>query len=136
VKKLIVRVAAMAACVVGSAHAHHSFAMFDGQKLVILRGSIVSFSSMNPHAWISVDAKVDGKGKSERWDIESTAPAILAGMGISPKTLKAGDKVTIGIRPLRDGRNGGSMVFVVTPDGLPHGAKPEDLGLDVATLKP
>jgi hypothetical protein len=27
-------------------------------------------------------------------------------------------------------------VFVVTPDGEAHGAKPSDLGFDLATLKP
>ena len=57
-------------------------------------------------------------------------------MGIRPDTLKPGDKVTVAIRPLKDGRHGGAMVFIITPDGIPHGAKPSDLGLDVETLKP
>jgi Family of unknown function (DUF6152) len=91
---------------------------------------------MNPHAWISVQASVDGKGNAERWDIEATSPGTLATQGISPETLKTGDKVTIAMRPLRDGRRGGSFVFVVTADGTSRGAKPEALGLDVATLKP
>lgn len=135
-RKLVAGLVATVACGMGPAHAHHSFAMFDGGKLVVLRGSILSFSNMNPHAWISVDAKVNGEGESGRWDIESTAPRMLAAMGISPETLKAGDKVTVAIRPLRDGRRGGSMVFVITPDGVAHGADPKDLGLDAATLKP
>jgi Family of unknown function (DUF6152) len=135
-KKLILGLAAVAAFAFGSAFAHHSFAMFDGQKLVILKGEILSFSNMNPHAWISVQASVDGKGNAERWDIEATSPGTLATQGISPETLKTGDKVTIAMRPLRDGRRGGSFVFVVTADGTSRGAKPEALGLDVATLKP
>jgi len=116
--------------------AHHSSAMFDGTKLVVLKGSMLSFTNMNPHGWISVEAKVNGTGKSERWDIESTSPGQLAAMGIQSDTLKPGDKVTAGIRPLRDGRHAGSMVFLITPDGVVHGAKLSDLGLDLATLKP
>jgi hypothetical protein len=44
--------------------------------------------------------------------------------------------LTIAFHPLRDGRAGGSLVFVVPPDGEAHGAKPGDLGFDLATLKP
>ena len=117
-------------------HAHHSAAMFDGTKLVVLKGSMVSFTNMNPHGWISIDAKVNGAGKLERWDIEATSPGQLAAMGIKSDTLKPGDKVTAGIRPLRDGRHAGSMVFVITADGVVHGAKLSELGLDLAALKP
>lgn len=116
--------------------AHHSAAMFDGNKLVVLKGSMLSFTNMNPHGWISVEAKVNGVGKSERWDVEATSPGQLAAMGIRSDTLKADDKVIVGIRPLRDGRHAGSMVFLITPDGVVHGAKLSDLGLDLATLKP
>ena len=124
------------ATLAGSVFAHHSAAMFDSTKLVILKGSMLSFTNLNPHAWISVQASINGTGKLERWDVETTAPMQLATMGIRSDTLKAGDKVTIAIRPMRDGRRAGAMVFLVTPDGVAHGAKPEDLGLDLAALKP
>jgi hypothetical protein len=38
---------------------------------------------------------------------------------------EAGDKVTVGLRPLRDG---GSLVFVITADGKSYGAKPSEAG--------
>lgn len=136
VKKVVTVLVAVAAMAGAPAFAHHSFAMFDGDKLVVLKGTMISFTSMNPHAWLSIDAKADGKGKAERWDVEATAPVMLAAIGIRADTLKAGDRVTMGIRPLRDGRKGGSMVFIVTADGVAHGAKPEALGLDLAALKP
>jgi hypothetical protein len=119
-----------------SALAHHSAAMFDSSKLVVLKGSVITWTLMNPHAWISVDARVNGAGKSVRWDVEATSPRQLAGIGITHGTVKPGDKVTIGIRPLKDGRAGGSMVFLITPDGVVHGAKPEDLGLSLESLTP
>ncbi len=140
-KKQLLGLAAAAALAASPVFAHHSAAMFDSNKVVVLRGTMVSFTNMNPHAWISILGTPDDNGKPskknpERWDIEATAPVVLAMQGIQSDTLKPGDKVTIAIRPLRDGRNGGSLVFIVTPDGVPHGAKPEAVGLDIANLKP
>jgi hypothetical protein len=135
-KKLCLALAAMAALIGGIASAHHSFAMFDAQKVLLLRGTLVKFSYFNPHSWISVWGTVDGSGPPMRWDIEATSPSSLNQMGIHVDTFKPGDKLTIAFHPLRDGRAGGSLVFVVTPDGEAHGAKPSDLGFDLATLKP
>jgi hypothetical protein len=118
------------------ASAHHSAAMFDHEKLVILRGEILSFSYINPHAWISVMAAPNGEGEAKRWDIEATSPRTLEDLGITRTTLKPGDKVTIGTRPLRDGRPGGSFVFVVTADGKHYGADLAKLGLKVEDLRP
>jgi len=118
------------------ASAHHSAAMFDGDKLVVVRGELVSFTNMNPHAWISILGKVDGREMAERWDVEATSPAMLAREGIGSENLKPRDRLTIALRPLRDGRRGGGLVFVVTADGVPHGADPKAVGLDVAALKP
>ena len=140
-KEFLLGLAVAAAFAANPVFAHHSAAMFDSTKVVVLRGTMLSFTNMNPHAWISIEGVPDENGKpskkkAERWDIEATAPVVLAMQGIRSDTLKPGDKVTIAIRPLRDGRNGGSLVFIVTPDGEPHGAKPDAVGLDLADLKP
>ena len=132
---------AVAAMTVGlllcaTASAHHSFAMFDGKKLAVLRGTMLSFTYMNPHSWISVMVPPGTEVPEGRWDVEATSPNTLAEQGIQPSTLKAGDKVTVGIRPLRDGRHGGSMVFLVDARGKVHGAKPELFGLKPEDLKP
>ena len=124
------------AAAAGPALAHHSYAMFDNTRLVLLHGTVLSYSYVNPHAWISVSGSSDDHTPAARWDVEATSPTVLAGLGLKPENLKAGDKVTVALRPLRDGRYGGSMVFVVTADGAPHGAKPENLGFDLAKLKP
>jgi hypothetical protein len=135
-KKLCLALAGMTALVSSIASAHHSYAMFDAQKVLLLRGTLIKFSYLNPHSWISLLGTVDGDGAASRWDIEATSPSSLNQIGIHSDTLKPGDKLTIAFHPLRDGRYGGSLVFVVTPDGEPHGAKPGDLGFDLATLKP
>ncbi len=132
----LILAAALALMAVAPAGAHHSAAMFDHSKLVLLEGTIISFSYVNPHSWISVRAAVDGKGEPARWDIEATSPSQLMRIGIQKDTLKPGDKVTIGSRPLRDGRTGGSLVFIVNAEGQVFGARPEELGLDPAALTP
>jgi Family of unknown function (DUF6152) len=121
---------------VSPAIAHHSAATFDQGALVILKGVLRSFSYVNPHSWISIEGSPAGTADATRWDIEATSPSTLAGIGLTAQTLNTGDRVTVGIRPLRDGRHGGSMVFVIGPDGKTYGASPEALGLRVEELKP
>lgn len=128
--------AAVAVLAGASAFAHHSFAMFDQQKVDLMRGTLLKFTYLNPHSWLSVVGTVDNGSATERWDIEATSPSQLAQIGIHADTIKPGDKVTVAFHPLRDGRHGGSLVFVVTPDGVAHGAKPQALGFDLAKLKP
>jgi hypothetical protein len=136
-KRLGLMLSAFTAALFNSAvFAHHSFAMFDSQSVVVLRGTMIKFSYLNPHSWISVMGAVGSDSEGVRYDIEATSPSSLKSIGIQADTLKPGDNVTIAFHPLRDGRRGGSLVFVVTPDGIAHGAKPGDLGFDLATLKP
>jgi hypothetical protein len=119
-----------------TAAAHHSFAMFDQHKVTLIRGTLLKFTYLNPHSWISVVGTVDNGNATERWDIEATSPSTLSRIGIHADTIKPGDKLTVAFHPLRDGRHGGSLVFLITPDGVAHGAKPGALGFDLARLKP
>lgn len=105
-------------CVVAAttAIAHHSGAMFDRAKTVTLVGTVKEYQFRNPHVWIEM--LVPGKdGKDVQWSIEGEGPSGMARMGLSPKTLKTGDKVTVHAHPLRDGRNGGSFIDLKLPDG-------------------
>jgi len=45
--------------------------------------------------------------------------------GWKPGTLKPGDKITVVINPLRDGRPSGQYVSATGPDGKPIGTVPE-----------
>ena len=80
------------------AQAHHSFAMFDQNKLIALKGSVAEFYWINPHGHIilKVDAGpgVDPKNVGE-WDIECASTNIMRLQGWSSTTLKAGDQITI-----------------------------------------
>jgi len=96
--------------------AHHSFAMFDQEKVITLHGTVKEFQWMNPHSWIQLMVPGEG-GKVAEWSVEMSGPGGLARKGWKPRTLKQGDKVTVVIHPLRDGGLGGSFVSVVLPSG-------------------
>ena len=101
---------------VGPVFAHHSMTGFDRAKTLMLVGTVKGFGWVNPHSWIEMDVP-NSKGVVETWNIEMTAPGILAKAGWKSTTLKAGDKVTLGIHPLLTGEPGGLFVSVTLPDG-------------------
>jgi hypothetical protein len=96
--------------------AHHSTAMFDFSKSVEIKGTIKTFQWTNPHTWTTVSVE-GSKAVAGEYSLEGMSPNYLARNGWSKRTLKAGDKVTVQVHPLKDGRKGGFMVSVTTPDG-------------------
>ncbi len=105
-----------------AAHAHHSMAMFDQQKQVTLTGTVREYQWTNPHCYIQLQVK-DATGKTVEWSMEMGAPMYLYAHGWRPSTLKAGDKITVIINPLRNGNPGGVIVDATTPDGKSLGKK-------------
>lgn len=107
---------ACSALAVTPALAHHSNAMFDAAKTVSLTGVIKDFQWTNPHSvtWLTVTGP---GGKEAVWAIEGRSPSELSRMGWSRQSLKPGDRVTITLHPLRDGRTGGGFIDVKLPDG-------------------
>src|ERR1700722_18970016 len=99
-----------------TALAHHSFAMFDMNKDVTLRGTVEQFQWLSPHSWLDIIV-TDDAGKQIRWSLEMGAPSALYRRGWRQASLMRGDKVTATLHPLRDGRRGGSLVSVMLPDG-------------------
>jgi hypothetical protein len=100
-----------------SASAHHSGAMFDDQKSVTLSGTVKEFQWTNPHCWIQV--LVDENGKAVEWSVELGAPFEVFRTGLRPNSLKTGDRITVVIHPIRDGKRGGLYVSATGPDGKP-----------------
>ena len=67
-KKIALLVLGLTFLYVREATAHHSFAMFDGTKTVIVEGTVKSWEWKSPHAWLiggchrPEDAQVRGMG--------------------------------------------------------------------------
>ena len=110
-----------------SVSAHHSFAPFDMQAEKTISGTVKQFDWTNPHTWIWVNVP-DGHGGVDTWAIEGMSPNFLGRRGWTKSSLKAGDKVSLVIRPLRDGSKGGMFVRATLADGkvlLPTGEPTE-----------
>ena len=107
---------AMAMLLSISAHAHHSFTMFDATKSVTLNGTVTSFEWTNPHSYIEIDVADEG-GAVKHWSIEMGSPSILQQSGWKFSSLKKGDKTTLVINPLKDGRPGGFLNTATLPTG-------------------
>ena len=96
--------------------AHHSFAMFDLEREVTVQAVVKELQYKNPHVWIEIIVP-DGRGGETQWSIEGGAPGMMTRAGWKSSTLKAGDKVTLVMHPLKSGMPSGSLVRVTVPDG-------------------
>jgi len=111
----------------GHASAHHSFAPFDLTKEKTITGTVSKFEWTNPHSWVWVDVSNE-KGGVDSWAVEGMSPNYLARRGWTKTTVKPGDKITISVRPLKSGENGGMFVRATLADGrvLTQSGQPTD----------
>jgi uncharacterized protein DUF6152 len=107
------------------ADAHHSFAMFDQQKVVVLNGTVKELEWTNPHSWLRVMVENETTHQPQQWSIELASTGQQARIGWSPTIVKPGDKVSLEINPLKDGGRGGTLLLITLPDGtkLGHGGQ-------------
>lgn len=112
-------VMALCLAVPSAATAHHSFAMFDSTKQVVLDGVVRDFQWTNPHSWIQLI--VPENGQAVEYGIEMGSPNNYSRQGWSRNSLKPGDRIKLTIHPRKDGSKGGSFVKVVKADGTTLG---------------
>ncbi len=108
----------------GAALAHHSPIVFDRTQQVTLTGVVTEFRWGNPHSWIHIDI-ADADGKVANWSIEMDPASHLARQGWRSTLLKAGDKITVVVYPLRNDEKGGQYISVTLPDGKKLGGRPD-----------
>ncbi len=110
----------------GPVLAHHSFTMFDvrPEAELVLVGVIKQWAFVNPHSWLTVTV-TDADGTQTDWSLEAAAVAQLVPKGITVETYKVGEKVTVVVGPMKDGRHAGILKFVLHSNGtytLPNDA--------------
>jgi hypothetical protein len=101
--------------------AHHSPVMFDMAKTQTLEGTVVEFAWTNPHSSIQLD--VQTPGGMERWGVEMGSPNSMVKAGWKSNIVKAGDKVTVAVHPLKSGEHGGIFMSITLPDGRKLGGR-------------
>ena len=98
------------------AMAHHSAAMFDLEKEMVLTGTVTKYQFTNPHVWVHISV-TDENGVEKIWKIEALNPNALRRKGWKRSSFKPGDKVSITIYPGKSGKPKGGFVRAVTADG-------------------
>jgi hypothetical protein len=108
--------------------AHHSFSMFDQEKVLTLNGTVKELEWTNPHSWLRVMVEDPATHQLRQWSIELASTGQQTRIGWTKTIVQPGDKVAIEINPLRDGTRGGTLLSIVLPDGtkLGHGGQRGD----------
>src|ERR1044072_3129314 len=122
-KTRTVKASAMAACLVLMAvlfetpvSTHHSFAMYDQNKVVTLTGVMKQFVPQANHAELHFILLADdhkslaksADGKYVEWGVEMAGTAAVAQQGITGTSFAPGTVFSVHLNPLRDGSNFGS----------------------------
>ena len=115
-KQTGVLAAVMALAVASPALSHHSHAMFDHSKEMTITGTVTEFVFRNPHVFLYIDARNE-KGETQNYWVEMSNLPNMIRRGIGQSTFKPGDKVTVHVHPLKDGRPGGSYVTITDAAG-------------------
>lgn len=117
---ITVLAAAIAISVSSPAWSHHSHAMFDHDKVVTITGTVSEWVFRNPHVFLYVNVTSDS-GEMVKYSVEMSNITNMIKVGFSPTTFKAGDKVTVELHPLADGRPGGNYIVATSSDGKQFG---------------
>jgi hypothetical protein len=82
--------------------AHHSWSThYDLTQSRQIYGTVAQVVLKSPHAAIMLDVDTDD-GRSERWRIEWASPSRLHDRGVTAKTLRAGERLSVTGHPHRD----------------------------------
>ena len=115
-------VAVLAVC--GTAFAHHGNVAYQDKPIDLKAGTVTKFLWTNPHSFIMFDVTND-KGEVEHWAVEAGSPSALSPRGWTKNSVKPGEKITVSVRPLKEGKPGGMFVRaqigdrVLMPTGAP-----------------
>ena len=115
--RLALATIAIGAVLLVPVRAHHSFAPYETTVQIKLAGVITAYKWANPHVYFEVDAPDAATGQTRHWLIECASTSILNRAGWKFNMLKAGDKVTLIVSPLRNGEPAALLKQILLADG-------------------
>jgi len=115
--KLVAGALVVAALVSAPLRAHHSAAAeYDAARLLVLTGTLTKVEWVNPHVYFHLDVKNPG-GAHADWYLEGASPNGMRRQGWLPRTVRAGDRVTVEAYAAKDNAALAKMHRVKLPDG-------------------
>lgn len=108
-------VAVLAFC--GPLFAHHGNASINTDKVLVMKGAVVSrLVWANPHCIVVFDV-TDQKGNVVRWAGEVGSPSAMNQMGWNRNSVKPGDVITVYFFQAKTGNPVGRINKIVLADG-------------------
>jgi hypothetical protein len=95
------------------AAAHHSPAMFDMTKEVVLEGVVTELSWANPHVYLGIEV-VGPDGKTRVQQVEAGPASNLVTAGVSADSVRPGDRVVLRAKPNRSSATGTVLGWLLT----------------------
>lgn len=96
--------------------AHHGAATFDVGKEVTMEAVVTEWVWSNPHCFLKFDV-TEKDGTVRHWTAETSNPPDMVNRGWNRRSLRAGDKVTVAVEPVKSGNPVGRVLRVTFADG-------------------
>jgi hypothetical protein len=100
--------------------AHHTASTLYTEKTTTLKGTVKAWRWSNPHCLLTFDVKGED-GKVVEWVAETQAPNTAYTEGYRASTFKAGDEITVTLRPAANGGSFGLLMQTILADGTKLG---------------
>jgi len=102
--------------------AHHTASTLYTDKTVTLKGTVKTWRWSNPHCLLTFDVKGED-GQVVQWLAETQAPNTAYTEGYRATSFKAGDEITVTVRPAANGQRYGLLTQAVLADGTKLGTE-------------
>jgi hypothetical protein len=96
--------------------AHHSWAMYDAERLITVTGVVTKVEWTSPHVFFYFES-TDEDGETVQWTAEMDPPVLLRRYGLLPDAIKVGTVVTPTGVPAKTGAPVMRAVFIEFADG-------------------
>jgi hypothetical protein len=100
--------------------AHHTASTLYTQKTVTMKGTVKTWRWSNPHCLLTFEVKRED-GQVVQWVAETQAPNTAYTEGYRASSFKAGDEVTLTLRPAANGGPYGLLTQAILADGTKLG---------------
>lgn len=116
IRNIAAALAGIAACAALPVWAHHSWAMYDADRIIAVTGVVTRVEWTSPHVFFYFES-TDDDGNTVEWTAEMDPPVLLRRYGLLPDMIAPGTIVKPTGVPAKTGAPVMRAVFIELPDG-------------------